>query len=422
MYTIPKGGSAMERIIYHCDCNSFYCSVELLSHPELRRVPTAVCGDPKSRHGIILAKNEPAKRCGVRTAETIWQARQKCPDLVLLPAHQGLYREYSQRVNAVYDRFTDLIEPFGIDESWLDVTGSLHLFGGDPKALADRIRGIVREELGLTISVGVSFNKVFAKLGSDYKKPDATTVISRENFKQIVWPLPVTDLLFVGRAAARVLRQYGVSTIGDLAVFDRGALIELLGKQGGQLWEYANGLEHSAVAPAGTYTPPKSVGNGETFPRNLIRREEVGRGVAMLADQVAVRLRRHGMKASTLQVTIRDPKFQDICRQRPLPAPTNTARELSQAAMDIIARSWKSNAPIRAITLTAHNLIPEGEAAVQLDLFQSSAPQRRERVETLERTMDAIRSKYGRKAVTVAVLAPRERPEEDPDAEGALPF
>ncbi len=412
----------MERIIYHCDCNSFYCSVELLSHPELRRVPTAVCGDPKSRHGIILAKNEPAKRCGVRTAETIWQARQKCPDLVLLPAHQGLYREYSQRVNAVYDRFTDLIEPFGIDESWLDVTGSLHLFGGDPKALADRIRGIVREELGLTISVGVSFNKVFAKLGSDYKKPDATTVISRENFKQIVWPLPVTDLLFVGRAAARVLRQYGVSTIGDLAVFDRGALIELLGKQGGQLWEYANGLERSAVAPAGTYTPPKSVGNGETFPRNLIRREEVGRGVAMLADQVAVRLRRHGMKASTLQVTIRDPKFQDICRQRPLPAPTNTARELSQAAMDIIARSWKSNAPIRAITLTAHNLIPEGEAAVQLDLFQSSAPQRRERVETLERTMDAIRSKYGRKAVTVAVLAPRERPEEDPDAEGALPF
>ena len=412
----------MERIIYHCDCNSFYCSVELLSHPELRRVPTAVCGDPKSRHGIILAKNEPAKRCGVRTAETIWQARQKCPDLVLLPAHQGLYREYSQRVNAVYDRFTDLIEPFGIDESWLDVTGSLHLFGGDPKALADRIRGIVREELGLTISVGVSFNKVFAKLGSDYKKPDATTVISRENFKQIVWPLPVTDLLFVGRAAARVLRQYGVSTIGDLAVFDRGALIELLGKQGGQLWEYANGLERSAVAPAGTYTPPKSVGNGETFPRNLIRREEVGRGVAMLADQVAVRLRRHGMKASTLQVTIRDPKFKDICRQRPLPAPTNTARELSQAAMDIIARSWKSNAPIRAITLTAHNLIPEGEAAVQLDLFQSSAPQRRERVETLERTMDAIRSKYGRKAVTVAVLAPRERPEEDPDAEGALPF
>ena len=409
----------MDRVIYHCDCNSFYCSVELLSHPELRRVPTAVCGDPKSRHGIILAKNEPAKKFGVRTAETIWQARQKCPDLVLLPAHRGLYMEYSKKVNAIYDRFTDLIEPFGIDESWLDVTGTLHLFGGDAKALADRIRNTVREELGLTISVGVSFNKIFAKLGSDYKKPDATTVISRDNFRRLVWPLPVTDLMYVGRAAAKVLGQYGVTTIGELAAFDRNALTELLGKQGGQLWEYANGLERSPVAPAGTYTPPKSVGNGETFPRNLIRKDEVSRGVAMLADQVAVRLRKHARKATTLQVTIRDPKFKDICRQRPLDAPTNTARELYRAAMDILERSWKSGAPIRAITLTAHNLIPEGEAAEQMDLFQSAAPQKRERVEKLERAMDAIRSKYGREALTVAALAPeREGDEED----GEIPF
>ncbi len=409
----------MDRIVYHCDCNSFYCSVELLSHPELRHVPTAVCGDPNSRHGIILAKNEPAKKLGVRTAETIWQARQKCPDLVLLPAHHGLYREYSKKVNAIYDRFTDLIEPFGIDESWLDVTGTLHLFGGDPKALADRLRDTVREELGLTISVGVSFNKVFAKLGSDYKKPDATTVISREDFREIVWPLPVTDLLFVGRAAARVLGQYGVTTIGELAAFGQKALVELLGKQGGQLWEYANGLEHSPVAPAGTYTPPKSVGNGETFPRNLTRKDEVGRGVAVLADEVAVRLRKHGMKAGTLQLTIRDPQFKDICRQRPLDAPANTARELYRAAMVILARSWTAGAPIRAITLTAHNLIPEGEAAEQLDLFQSCAPQKRDKLEKLERTMDAIRSKYGREAVTVAALAPPPEPEEDP---ADLPF
>ena len=409
----------MDRVIYHCDCNSFYCSVELLSRPELRAVPTAVCGDPKSRHGIILAKNEPAKKFGVRTAETIWQARQKCPDLVLLPAHHGLYREYSKRVNAIYDRFTDLIEPFGIDESWLDVTGTLHLFGGDSRALADRIRNTVREELGLTISVGVSFNKVFAKLGSDYKKPDATTVITVDNFRQVVWPLPVTDLLFVGRAAAKVLAQYGVTTIGDLAAFDRLALTELLGKQGGQLWNYANGLENSPVAPAGTYTPPKSVGNGETFSRNLIRKDEVSRGVAMLADQVAVRLRKHAMKASTLQVTIRDPNFKDICRQRPLAVPTNTARELFQAAMDILEHSWKSGAPIRAITLTAHNLISEGEAAEQLDLFQKAAPQKRERVEKLERTMDAIRSKFGKGAVTVAALTPEREKEEDGED---LPF
>ena len=200
----------MDRIILHCDLNCFYASVELLSHPDLRDIPTAVCGDPTSRHGIILAKNEPAKRCGVQTAETIWQAKKKCPALVLLPPHHDLYREYSRKVNAIYEEYTDLVEPFGIDESWLDVTGSLHLFGGDAKALADTLRQRMKQELGLTLSVGVSFNKVFAKLGSDYQKPDATTVISRENWKKLVWPLPVGDLLFVGAAARKLLRQYGV--------------------------------------------------------------------------------------------------------------------------------------------------------------------------------------------------------------------
>ena len=409
----------MERIIFHCDCNGFFASVELLSHPELRDKPVAVCGDPKSRHGIILAKNEPAKAFGVKTAETIWQAKKKCPDLVLLPSHHDLYREYSKKINAIYERFTDLVEPFGIDESWLDVTGTLHLFGGDGVALADRIRATVREELGLTISVGVSFNKIFAKLGSDYKKPDATTLITPENFHSIVWPLPVTDLLYVGRAAAKVLEQYGVRTIGQLAAFDRQALVNLLGKQGGQLWNYANGLENSPVAPAGQYTPPKSVGNGETFAHNLTQKDEVRQGVAMLADQVAVRLRKHHLKATTLQVTIRDPNFKDICRQRPLEAPTCTARELSKAALDILADSWKSGAPIRALTLTAQNLVPEGEAAEQLGLFQPDAPRRRDKAEKLERVMDDLRQKYGRSAVTTATLAPRPQPEGD---EENLPF
>ncbi len=403
----------MDRVIFHCDCNSFFASVELLTRPELRDKPVAVCGDPASRHGIILAKNEPAKQYGVKTAETIWQARQKCPDLVLLPSHHELYGEYSKKVNAIYERFTDLVEPFGLDENWLDVTGTLHLFGGDPVALADRIRHTVRDELGLTISVGVSFNKIFAKLGSDYKKPDATTLISRENVQQIVWPLPVTDLLFVGRAAARVLAQYGVTTIGQLAAFDREALILLLGKQGGQLWSYANGLEDSPVAPAGQYVPPKSVGNGQTFPRNLTTREEVHQGLALLADEVAARLRKHRLKATTLQVTIRDPQFKDICRQRPLDAPTCTARELTRAATEIMARCWASNAPIRALTLTAHNLIPEDEVAEQLELFDQGAPRRRDRVETLERTMDAIRAKYGHDALTTGTTTKCPGPAED---------
>ena len=206
----------MDRVILHCDLNCFYASVELLSHPDLRDVPMAVCGDPNSRHGIILAKNEPAKKFGIQTAETIWQAKKKCPDLVLLPPHHDLYREYSRKVNAIYDQYTDLVEHFGIDESWLDVTHTLHLFGGDAKVLADTLRERMKQELGLTLSVGISFNKVFAKLGSDYKKPDATTVISRENWKELVWPLQVGDLLYVGGAARKLLKQYGITTIGQL--------------------------------------------------------------------------------------------------------------------------------------------------------------------------------------------------------------
>ena len=284
-----------DRVILHCDLNCFFASVELLSHPDLRDIPTAVCGDPASRHGIILAKNEPAKRLGIQTAETIWQAKKKCPGLVLLPPHHGLYREYSRRVNTIYEQYTDLVEPFGIDESWLDITGSMHLFGGDPKAIADALRRRLRQELGLTISVGVSFNKVFAKLGSDYKKPDATTVISRENWQDIVWPLPVGDLLFVGRAAGRVLHQYGVETIGQLAACSPQMLETLLGKLGLQLHEYANGLDGSPVRPAGQQEPVKSVGNGTTFPKNLTRWEEVQRGLAVLSDSVAMRLRQQGL-------------------------------------------------------------------------------------------------------------------------------
>ena len=287
----------MDRVIFHCDLNCFYASVELLSHLELREVPVAVAGDPASRHGIILAKNEPAKQCGVKTAETIWQAKKKCPNLVLLPAHHKLYREYSKKVNAIYDEYTDLAESFGIDESWLDVTNTLHLFGGDAKALANAIRQRVKRELGLTLSVGVSFNKVFAKLGSDYKKPDATTVISRENWRSIVWPLPVGDLLYVGGAAQKLLGQYGVKTIGQLAACKKETLETLMGKMGTQLYEYANGLDSAPVRARLDAEPVKSVGNGTTFPQNLTTRIQVRSGIAVLADSVATRLRREGLYA-----------------------------------------------------------------------------------------------------------------------------
>lgn len=402
----------MDRIIFHCDCNCFYASVELLDHPDLRHLPVAVCGDPDSRHGIVLAKNEPAKAFGVKTAETIWQARKKCPDLMLLPAHHGKYRDMSRRVNAIYEEYTDLVEPFGIDESWLDVTGSVHLFGGDPVALADALRERIRSELGITISVGISFNKVFAKLGSDYKKPDATTLISRENFRQIVWPLPVTDLLYVGHAARKIFEKYQITTIGDLAHFDRSALLTMLGKNGALLHDYANALDTAPVAPAGQYSPPKSVGHGLTFSKNLCGEQEIKGGITMLADQVAVRLRSHGMKCCGVSLAIRDPEFHDLSRQRQLDCPTNLSREIAQYAWALACECWNPSKPVRAMTVTAISLVPEDEAVSQFDLLEADRTRKREKLERLESTMDSIRAKFGKGAISPGCTTPdgkRER-------------
>ena len=388
-----------DRIIFHCDLNCFFASVELLEKPALQNVPVAVCGDPASRHGIILAKNEPAKQMGVQTAETVWQAKQKCPHLVLLPPHHNLYADYSRRVNAIYGQYTDLVEPFGIDESWLDVTGSLHLFGGDARQLADDIRGRLRQELGLTISVGVSFNKVFAKLGSDYKKPDATTVISRENWRDMVWPLPVGDLLYVGRAARRTLAQYGVETIGQLAACKPEMLEQLMGKMGVQLHRYANGLDDAPVRPQHEHEPVKSVGNSTTFPENLTRWEQVRGGLQMLSDSVAARLRQQGLYCGGVSVGVRDAQFRTVSRQMRLSGPTHLMRDIYNAALELTGQIWKAPTPIRLLSVTALYITESADSYQQLDLLAGDAPRRDQRQEQLESAMDAIRGKYGKDAI-----------------------
>ena len=388
-----------DRVIFHCDLNCFFASVELLDKPALREVPVAVCGDPASRHGIILAKNEPAKRRGVQTAETVWQARQKCPSLILLPPHHGLYARYSRRINTIYGQYTDLVEPFGIDESWLDVTGSLHLFGGDARQLADDIRARLRQEVGLTISVGVSFNKVFAKLGSDYKKPDATTVISRENWRDIVWPLPVGDLLFVGRAAQRTLGQYGVETIGQLAACKPEMLEQLMGKMGVQLYRYANGLDDAPVRPQHQREPVKSVGNSTTFPENLTRWEEIRSGLQLLSDSVAGRLRKEGLYCGGVAVAVKDAQFRTVSRQMRLGAPTHLMRDIFEAAQELTRRIWKAPTPVRLLSVTALYITDSADSYQQMDLLAGDAPLRDQRQEQLESAMDAIRGKYGRDAI-----------------------
>lgn len=388
-----------DRIIFHCDLNCFFASVELLEKPALQNVPVAVCGDPASRHGVILAKNEPAKQMGVQTAETVWQAKQKCPHLVLLPPHHNLYADYSRRVNAIYGQYTDLVEPFGIDESWLDVTGSLHLFGGDARQLADNIRDRLRQELGLTISVGVSFNKVFAKLGSDYKKPDATTVISRENWRDMVWPLPVGDLLYVGRAARRTLVQYGVETIGQLAACKPELLEQLMGKMGVQLHRYANGLDDAPVRPQHEHEPVKSVGNSTTFPENLTRWEQVRGGLQTLSDSVAGRLRQQGLYCGGVAVGVRDAQFRTVSRQMRLPGPTHLMRDIYNAALELAQQLWKAPTPIRLLSVTALYITESADSYQQLDLLAGDAPLRDQRQEQLESALDAIRGKYGKDAI-----------------------
>ena len=388
-----------QRVIFHCDLNCFFASVELLDKPALWDVPVAVCGDPKSRHGIILAKNEPAKKRGVQTAETVWQAKKKCPVLVLLPPHHELYEVYSRRVNEIYGRFTDLVEPFGIDESWLDVTGSLHLFGGDARALADRIRATVKAETGLTVSVGVSFNKVFAKLGSDLKKPDATTVIPPEGWRDIVWPLPVGDMLFAGRSTQRVLGQYGIETIGQLAACPEEMAEQLLGKMGGQLWRYVNGLDNSPVRPGHQREPVKSVGNGTTFPADLVRWEQIRQGLAPLCDSVATRLRRQRLYAGGVSVTLKGADFKTVSRQTRLDEPTHLMRDIWETAQELARQIWKAPTPIRAMTVTALYVTEDGQAYRQLDLLGQASAKRSERQEKLESAVDAIREKYGSGAI-----------------------
>lgn len=393
-----------DRVILHCDLNGFFASVECLFRPELKTVPMAVCGNVESRHGIILAKNELAKKFGVVTAETVWQAKKKCPELVLVAPRHDRYTEYSKKVNAIYDRFTDMVEPFGIDESWLDVTGSLKLFETDGKGLADTIRETVKRELGLTISVGVSFNKVFAKLGSDYKKPDATTVIDRENFRQMVFPLPVTALLFVGKASAEQLNRLGIQTIGELAAADRSVLRSFLGKMGETIYDYANGLDTSPVGRADEKRQVKSVGNGSTFPKDLTGEEEVLAGIAMLAETVGARLRRYGLKCTVVQIQIKDPYFKSISRQTTLPASTCSTKCLRETAMTLLKASWSLKAPIRALTVTAAGLLPQDRSEKeQLSLFDVMEKERRnDRQEKLEQTIDKIRGKYGWQSIHLA--------------------
>ncbi len=397
------------RVILHCDLNNFFASVEAFYNPELKSVPMAVCGSQAERHGIILAKNEKAKAYGVKTAEPIWQAKNKCPDLVCVEPHYDRYSDFSRKARAIYSEYTDMVEPFGIDECWLDVTGSSLLFGSGEE-IAYQIKERIKNEIGVTISVGVSFNKVFAKLGSDLKKPDAVTVLSKENFKEKIWHLPADSLIGVGKSTMRTLERIGLHTIGDVARC-KTKLLELeLGKNGLELWKVVNGYDTSPVLKTDSLPKAKSYSHGTTQAKNLTNNDEVRATFVSLAESVAHNLRKDKVLASVVSISIRDEHLAVIERQRKLDQPTRLVDELVSTAMELFTENWGWQCEVRSVTIHACNFVDDGEAC-QYSLFCDNT--RNERLEKLEDHVDKIREKYGNSAVVRASAMKIKKPDQE---------
>lgn len=404
----------MDRTILHSDCNCFYASVEMLYHPELSGQPLAVGGDPEARHGIVLTANYIAKRCGVKTGMALWQAKQLCPSIVFVPPRMDLYLRFSQMTHEIYADYTDLQESYGIDECWLDCTASATL-KGDGMKIAKEIRAKIKRELGITVSIGVSWNKIFAKLGSDYKKPDAITEFQRDNYKRLIWKLPVGDLLYVGKRTKKKLSNLGIDTIGALAKADSSILQNHLGKMGIILHAFANGWDDSPVCMEGYRAPIKSIGNSTTTPRDLVDNQDVKIILMALSESVAARLRENGFKCRTVEITIRDNHLHHVSRQVKLRQATNITQEIAEAAYQLFLKNYhlpegdkttiKSTIdmddPIRSLGVRGADLVID-DAPVQLDLFLSE--ERRQKQEKIDKAVDEIRRRFGYYSIQRAMM------------------
>ncbi len=394
----------MARRILHVDCNKFYASVECSRHPELRDKPVAVGGSEASRHGIVLTKNEIAARYGLATGEPLWSARQKCPDLVVVPPDFPTYVRYSGMVRQILTEYTDRVEPFGLDEAWVDLTDC----AGDAVDTAHTIRRRIRGELGITVSIGVSFNKTFAKLGSDYKKPDAVTVFSRENYRQLVWPLPVGELLFVGRATRQKLASRYIHTIGDAAQADPALLQALLGKWGVMLHAMANGIDNQPVVPTEQQAAVQSVSNGMTTPRDLTDEHDVRVVMHVLAESVGRRLREQHMAGRTVEIQVRDNTLVTRTFRTTLPCYIQSTEDIARQGMALFCDKYGWENPLRSVTLAVSGLEPDS-MPLQMDMTDSDARERRER---LDKTVDSLKQRFGDSCVRRAIVL------EDPDLAG----
>ena len=390
----------MARHILHVDQNCFYAAVEMQRHPELRDSPLAVCGSQEERHGIVLTANYIAKPFGIKTGMAIWQARQRCPNLVILPPDMDEYIRFSRMAREIYEDYTDQIEPFGLDESWLDVTGSVGLFG-DSMAIAREISDRIKFELGITASIGVANNKITAKLGSDYKKPDAITRIEADNYKELAYPLPVEDLLYVGPATSRKLRSIGISTIGRLAECPVDVLVRRLGKMGAVLHTFANGQDTSPVQRSDHIPHINSVGNSATTPRDLQSEEDVKLMLYLLAESVCARMRELASRCTVVELYVRDTELNSICRQRKLCAPSCSSQELTEVGLNLFRRNYRWDRPVRSIGIRGAGLV-EAEGTVQMSLYAED--QRRDKWERIDAAVDHLRQRYGYMSVRRALM------------------
>ena len=384
----------MDRTILHIDVNNFFASIEIMLNPNLKGLPVAVCGSEDDRHGIVLAKSYEAKKFGVKTAETVWQAKKKCPNLIIVPPQYDEYKKYSKLIQNIYYSYTDQVEPFGLDECWLDVTGSLKLFG-NVENIAEEIKERVKKEIGVTVSIGVSFTKTFAKLGSDLKKPDAITYISKENFKNIVWPLVTNEIIGVGKSTFKILEEMNLKTIGELANCDISLLEQKLGKHGRILWKRVNGIDDEIV-DANIYTAsPKSIGNGKTFRNDLTKINDIRSAFQNLTYEISNKLKKHRLEAKNIQIVIRDNQFNDKQLQCELPTITSSSLIITNTAMDLF-KKYKWNKPIRALTIRAINLIEEGTND-QISLFEEKDEYKK--IKKIDKVMFEINNKFGPNSV-----------------------
>ncbi len=394
-----------DRVILHCDLNNFFASVTLLSNATLYNMPVAVCGNEKERHGIVLAKNEIAKSYGVKTAETVRDAKRKCPELVCLPPDYKQYKKYSAAARKIYERYTDMIEPFGIDECWLDVTGSIRIFGSGEE-IAEKIRCSIKNELKITVSIGVSFNKAFAKLGSDMKKPDGITVISKENFKSKVWPLPAKDLLYVGRSTDERLKSSGIFTIGDIASCETELLSHLLGKNGEQLKRYAMGLDSSPVADSNALRIPKSIGRSVTLDHDIDSFEEVRKIFLVLSEEITEKMRNLKLAAFGFQIHLRDTSLRVKEYSATLSAPITSALQLSKKGFELFKRNCSLLTPLRSVGIRAINL-KDKDTYFQQSFFDSQSESENE--EKIEQSIINLRDKFGESSVKRASTIEKQK-------------